>query len=341
MPAWKTSGWCHRDGEILASPGRYNRAQKHNIAVLGARMDSVEADQTEAFLAVLETGSFSAAGRRLGRDGSVVSRRVAALETRLGIRLLERSTRRVAATEAGSRFRDRIREAMEMVRLAENEARSMSSSPEGLLRLSLPVAFGRLWIAPRLPEFLARYPGIRIEADYSDRYVDLIAEGFDVGIRIGDMKDSRLVGRRLAMTRRLLCAAPSYLSASSPLRDADDLARHECVSFTKLATHPIWHLQRGGKTRAIRVSGRLAMDDAQAVVQAALGGVGVIMAADWLVGHELAERRLVPVLTDWEVRGEAGVNVVRASVKHEPAKTRAVVEWLVQIFSKPPWIGRG
>jgi DNA-binding transcriptional LysR family regulator len=301
-------------------------------------MDSIEADQTQAFLAVLETGSFSAAGRRLGRDGSVVSRRVAALETRLGIRLLERSTRRVAATEAGSRFRDRIREAMEMVRQAEDEARAMSSSPAGLLRLSLPVAFGRLWIAPRLPEFLHRYPGIRIEASYADRYVDLIAEEFDVGVRLGEMKDSRLVGRHLATTRRLLCAAPSYLAVSPPLRDADDLPQHECISFTRLATHPVWHLHRNGKGRSIRVDGRLAMDDAQAVVQAALAGVGVIMATDWLVGRELAEGRLVQVLTDWEVGGEAGVSVVRASVKHEPAKTRALVEWLAQIFAKPQWI---
>jgi DNA-binding transcriptional LysR family regulator len=301
-------------------------------------MDSIEADQTEAFVAVLETGSFSAAGRRLGRDGSVVSRRVAALEKRLGIRLLERSTRRVAATEAGARFRDRIRAAMDIVRDAEDEARAMSSSPTGLLRLSLPVAFGRLWVAPRLPEFLAKYPGIRVEASYSDRYVDLIAEAFDVGIRIGEMKDSRLVGRRLAMTRRLICAAPSYFDAHAALTEADDLARHECISFTRLATHPVWYLSRHGRKRAVKVSGRLEMDDAQGIVQAALAGMGIIMASDWLVGRELAAGRLMPALTDWEVEGETGVSVIRASVKHEPAKTRAFVEWIAGIFAQPPWL---
>ncbi|WP_144157368.1 LysR family transcriptional regulator [Paraburkholderia sp. BCC1885] len=300
-------------------------------------MGSIEADQNEALLAVLETGSFSAAGRRLGRDGSVVSRRVAALEARLGIRLLERSTRRVAATEAGARFRDRIREAMDMVRRAEDEVRAMSSSPTGLLRLSLPVEFGRLWIAPRLPEFLARHPGVRIDASYSDRYVDLIAEEFDVGVRIGELKDSRLVARRLAITRRLICAAPAYLDARPSLNEADDLSQHECISFTRLATHPVWHLHRDGKNRAISVGGRLQMDDARAVVQAALAGMGVIMATDWLVGRELAEGRLVQVLTDWEVRGETGVSVIRASVKHEPAKTRAFVEWVAELFAVPPW----
>lgn len=325
------------EGQMLAGRRPYNSPRKHNIAASGARMNSIEADQAEAFLAVLETGSFSAAGRRLGRDGSVVSRRVAALETRLGIRLLERSTRRVAATEAGARFRERLRSAMDMVRHAEDEARAMSSSPTGLLRLSLPVAFGRLWIAPRLPEFLARYPGIRVEVCYADRYVDLIAEEFDAGVRIGEMKDSRLIARHLTMTRRLICAAPAYLDARPALTEAEDLARHECISFTRLVTHPIWHLQRDGRSRAIKVGGRLEMDDAQAVVQAAIAGHGLIMAADWLVQRELADGRLVQVLPDWEVKGETGVSVVRASVKHEAAKTRAFVEWIAKLFAVAPW----
>jgi DNA-binding transcriptional LysR family regulator len=300
-------------------------------------MNSIEADQTEAFLAVIESGSFSAAGRKIGRDGSVVSRRVAALEARLGIRLLERSTRRVAPTEAGVRFRDRVREAMEMMRAAEDEARAMAASPTGLLRVSLPLAFGRMWIAPRLPEFLARYPALRIEANYTDRYVDLVADGFDAVVRLGEMKDSRLIGRRIAMTRRLICAAPSYLDRRLALKEADDLLRHDCVCFTRLATHPVWHLQRNGKSRAVRITGRLETDDAEAVVQAALAGMGIIMATDWLVARELADGRLVPVLTDWTVSGEAGVNVVRASVQHEPAKTRAFVDWVARVFATPPW----
>jgi DNA-binding transcriptional LysR family regulator len=300
-------------------------------------MDSVEADQTAAFLAVVEFGSFSAAGRKLGRDGSVVSRRVAALEARLGIRLLERSTRRVAPTEAGVRFRDRMRDAMEMVRAAEDEARAMAASPTGLLRLTLPVTFGRMWIASRLPEFLARYPAVRVEALYADRYTDLIAEGFDAGIRLGEMKDSRLIGRRLAMTRRLLCAAPSYLDRRPALREPDDLLRHDCVGFTRLATYPVWHLSRDGKNRTVRITGRLETDDAEAGVQAALAGTGIFMAADWQVARELADGRLVPVLTDWGVSGESGVSVARPSIQHEPAKTRAFVEWIVGVFANRPW----
>jgi DNA-binding transcriptional LysR family regulator len=213
----------------------------------------------------------------------------------------------------------------------------MAASPTGLLRLTLPVTFGRMWIASRLPEFLARYPAVRVEALYADRYTDLIAEGFDAGIRLGEMKDSRLIGRRLTMTRRLLCAAPSYLDRRPALREPDDLLRHDCVGFTRLATYPVWHLNRDGKTRTVRITGRLETDDAEAGVQAALAGTGVFMAADWQVARELADGRLVPVLTDWAVSGESGVSVVRPSIQHEPAKTRAFVEWIVGVFANRPW----
>ena len=300
-------------------------------------MDSSEADQAAAFLAVLETGSFSAAGRKLGRDGSVISRRIATLEARLGIRLLERSTRRVSPTEAGAKFRDRIREAMEMVRTAEDEARAMASSPSGLLRLSLPTTFGRLWIAPRLPEFMAQYPALRIEASYADRYTDLIADGFDVAVRIGEMKDSRLVSKRLAPTHRLICAAPGYFETHPALRDADDLRQHNCLGFTPMSTHPVWHLQRAGKQRAVRVSGNLESDDVTTLVHAAVSGVGVMMATNWLVARELANGQLVQLLPEWTAKGESGVNVVRASVRHAPAKTRVCVDWLSEIFAAPPW----
>lgn len=316
---------------------RYNSSGKQDSLAWSALMDAVEAGQIEAFLAVVQTGSFSAAGRKISRDGSVVSRRVAALEARLGIRLLERSTRRVTPTEAGDRFCGRIREATDIVRAAENEARNMADSPTGLLRLSLPLAFGRMWVAPRLPEFLARYPSLRVEASYTDRYVDVIAEGFDAVVRLGGMTDSRLVARRIAPTSLLLCAAPSYLERRTPLKEADDLLRHDCVCFTRIATHPVWYLQRNGKTRAVRIAGRLEADDAETVVQAALAGTGVIMATDWIVARELALGRLVPVLPDWTVRGETGVSVVRASVRHESAKTRAFVEWIATIFAIPPW----
>jgi DNA-binding transcriptional LysR family regulator len=165
----------------------------------------------------------------------------------------------------------------------------------------------------------------------------VIAEGFDAVVRLGGMSDSRLVARRIASTRLLLCAAPSYLDRRTPLKQADDLLRHDCVCFTRVTTHPVWHLQRNGKSRAVRVTGRLEADDAETVVQAALAGTGITLATDWIVARELAQGTLVPVLPDWTVRGETGVSVVRASVRHESAKTRAFVEWIAAVFATSPW----
>lgn len=300
-------------------------------------MDSAQADQTNAFLAVLETGSFTAAGRKLGRDGSVISRRVAALETRLGIRLLERSTRRVSATEAGTRFRARIGEAHAILRAAEDEARSMAQTPTGLLRISLPAGFGRRWIAPRLPEFLARYPTLEVECSLTDRYVDLIAERYDVGLRIGRLDDNRLLAKPLLTMQRLLCASPGWVRRHGRIAHPRDLAHKPCIGFTPLSTWPIWHLHRRGEHHALRVNAQLATDDVDTVIHAAINGAGVMLGADWVVGRELREGKLVRVLPGWTISEHEKLSVVRASRRNEPAKTRAFVDWLSGLFQQPPW----
>ncbi|MGF6575110.1 DNA-binding transcriptional LysR family regulator [Paraburkholderia sp. GAS333] len=300
-------------------------------------MNSGEADEIGALLAVLETGSFTAAGRKLGRDSSVISRRLKALETRLGTRLVERSTRRLSPTDAGMRLRDRVQEAMQLIRSGEDEARSLSASPIGLLRVSLPAGFGRRWIAPRLPAFLARYPTLEVEAVFTDRFVDLIAERFDAGVRIGRLQDNRLVARRVLTMRRLLCASPGYLKAHPPIRHPRDLAQHACIGFTPMASHPVWHLSRQGQRHAVRTRPRLATDDIDAVMHAALAGTGVAYCADWIVANELREQRLVEVLPTWDVVGDEAMHVIRASAQHTPAKVRAFIDWTVEEFERAPW----
>jgi DNA-binding transcriptional LysR family regulator len=292
----------------------------------------------QAFLAVVGTGSFTAGARLLGRDPSVVSRHVAALETSLGIRLLERSTRRVATTEAGALYYDRVSQAMQLIGAAEKEARTMAAAPAGLLRLALPTAFGRRWIAPLLPAFLDLYPSVQIVSSYADRYVDIIAEQFDVAVRIGDMTDSRLFRRQLAPTRRVLCAAPAYLRGVAPLRLLEDLRRVDCLMFTPMSTHPVWHFEKSRQTRSVQVAGRMASDDIDSLIHAALAGCGVLMAADWLVGDELADGRLIEVLPEWRPVGESGVYLLRASTEHASAKVRAFSEWLSGRFVAPPWL---
>ncbi|MDQ1093110.1 DNA-binding transcriptional LysR family regulator [Xanthomonas sacchari] len=300
-------------------------------------MNSVEADEIGALLAVLETGSFTAAGRRLGRDSSVISRRLKKLETRLGTRLVERSTRRLSPTDAGARLRERVQEAMQLIRSGEEEARQLSAAPIGLLRITLPAGFGRRWIAPKLPEFLACYPALEVEADFTDRFVDLIAERFDVGVRIGRLDDNRLVARQVASMRRLLCASPAYLQSHPPIRHPRDLLAHACIGFTPMASHPVWHLCRQGKRQAVRIRSRFATNDIDATMHAALQGAGVAYCADWVVANALREERLVEVLPSWEVQGEETMYVVRASAQHTPAKVRAFTDWMVRTFEHPSW----
>lgn len=294
-------------------------------------------DEVVAFLAVLDAGGFAGASRRLGRDASVLSRRVAALERRLGARLIERTTRSAVPTEAGARFAERMRAALAAMAEAEQEAAEAAALPSGRLRLALPGTFGRMWIAPMLPDFLALHPAVSVEASYSERYVDLVAEGYDIALRIGDLPDSRLAARKLADNRRLVCAAPAYLARrGAPARPAD-LAGHDCLMFTRLVSHPEWRFRRDGRVEGVRVSGPLAADDSHTLVWAGVAGRGLIICSEWLVGPELADGRLVEVLGDWSVDGEGAIHLVRPSARFTAGKVRAFTAWLAGRLAPPPW----
>jgi len=210
-----------------------------------------------AFAAVAEQGSFTKAAVRLGRDATVLSRRVQALERRLGVRLLERTTRRVTPTEAGATCLTRTRSILAALEEAEEEAIAHAGgAPRGTLRLALPGSFGRMWVAPFLPEFLAAHPQVRIEAEFSNRFVDLVGEGFDAAVRLGALSDSGLVAHKIAVRRRLLCAAPAYLERNGVPKRPEDLATHACLGFTGFASYPDWRLTNDkGKRMTIRVSG--------------------------------------------------------------------------------------
>ncbi|SMH61557.1 LysR family transcriptional regulator [Azospirillum agricola] len=294
-------------------------------------------DEVSAFLAVVDTGGFAPAARVLGRDASVVSRRVSALERRLGVRLLERTTRRVTPTEAGRRFADRARVALTLLADAEREAADAGAAPRGTLRLSLPEAFGRLWVAPLLPGFLTAFPHVRIEAFYSDRFVDLVGEGVDLAIRIGRLRDSSLVARKLGVERRLVCAAPSYLAARGTPRTPTDLAAHDGLLFALFDSPSDWHFGRGGERVQVRVSGPLLTDNAESLVHAVVAGTGVMLCSEWLVGRELTSGQLVRLLPDWAVGGEAAIHLVRPSGRFTAGKTRAFADWITARLSPPPW----
>lgn len=293
--------------------------------------------QREAFLAVVRAGSFSAGARALGRDVSVISRRIAALEKRLGIRLIERTTRRIRPTEEGRRYRQKIELADELLREAEEEARSLAARPAGTIRLTVPASFGRRWVAQALPGFLKAYPDIRIVLHCSDRYVDLLGDNFDMAIRIGVLTDNRLIARKLADTSRILCVAPSYLDHHPALTHPQDLRKHDCLGFTPMHSWPEWRLEKEGQQIAVPVQTRYESDEMDALILAAQSGMGVALAANWLVQKELAEGTLVSVLADWQAIGEDGVWLMKPSSQLQSAKISALTEWLVEWFAVPRW----
>lgn len=293
-----------------------------------------------AFAAIAEARSFTRAAARIGRDATILSRRLASLEERLGVRLLHRTTRSVSLTEAGSEFLIRVRAILAAVDEAEAVASAHAGGgPRGVLRLALPGSFGRMWIGPLLPQFLAEFPDVRIEAEFSNRFVDLVAENFDVAVRLGALEDSRLVARKVATRRRLLCAAPSYLARRGTPTEPEALLEHSCLGFSGFQTFPAWEMtDSSGRRVSIEVSGPLVTDDAEVLVEAAVQGVGLMMSTDWLVGRELADGRLVPVLEDWTLADEGAVYVVMPSAKGQAAKTRAFADWIGKRFAPvPPW----
>lgn len=279
-----------------------------------------------AFVAVADSGSFTEAAKRLGRDASVVSRRVTQLEEELGVSLFSRTTRRVVLTEVGARYHRRVQGLLEELSSASREASDIAASPQGLLRVSVPVTFGRQWIAPLLPRFIASHPHIRLDVRFSDRFVDVVAEGFDVAIRVGRLRDSSLTARKIASYRNLLVAAPAYLQAHGKPRTPEDLKKHTCIGFTGYAGWPDWSLSKAGKRKTIRPRGPLAADNSEVVLSVAIAGAGITFTSDWLAGPALREGKLREVLPGWGGKGEGGVYAVLPPGRLVPAKTRLFVD---------------
>jgi DNA-binding transcriptional LysR family regulator len=279
-----------------------------------------------AFIAVAETGSFTQAARKLSRDASIISRRVGQLEQQLGVRLLSRTTRRVALTEVGAIYHRRVQALLDELAIASREASDVAASPQGLIRISVPVTFGRQWIAPLLPAFLARHPQIRIDARFSDRLVDVVSEGFDVAIRVGVLRDSSLTSRRIASYRNLLVAAPSYIAIHGKPKIPADLAKHACLGFSGHADWPDWRMMKDGKRTTVRPVGPLIVDNSEVVLMAAIEGAGIAFTPDWLAGPEIRAGKLVEVLPGWGGKAEGGVYAILPPGQLIPTKTRFFVD---------------
>lgn len=296
-------------------------------------MDRLSVLQT--FVAVAETGSFTAAAERLGLSRAMTSRHVQTLEDRLGVRLLQRTTRRVSPTEAGLGYLERARRLLVDFDEAETEVRGERAAPRGTLRVNAPVSFGRTHLARALPGFLLRHPDLAVEITVNDRVVDLIEEGYDVAIRIGRLGDSSLVARRLGTVISHLAASPAYLDRHGVPAGPEDLASHVCLGYAYSASaQSLSH--HDGRQATVRVEGGLYANNGDLLTEVAAGGAGIVIQPDFILGPYLADGRLVPVLPDW-TRPDLGIYAVHHQSRHVAAKVRAFVDHLVESFRESPW----
>ena len=255
----------------------------------------------ETFVRVVETGSFSAAARALNVGQPAVSKAVAQLEERLGVRLLIRTTRRLSPTEAGQSFYDRAKRAIEEADEADLTARGAGASLTGRLRVSAPVTFARLHVVPRLPKFLAAHPGLTMDVILDDRVIDLVEEGVDIGLRMGVLPDSSLTVRKLASAPRHVVGTAAYFARSGVPETPAELAAHAAVIYVQETGGGSWSFRRGATELSVSMSGRLRVTAAEGVRAGVLASLGVAIASAWMFTPELASGEVRAVLTDWSL----------------------------------------
>ncbi|MCI2807374.1 LysR family transcriptional regulator [Eoetvoesiella caeni] len=290
--------------------------------------------QLESFIAAATLGSLSAAARIEGVAPAMMGRRISALESRLGIKLLVRSTRRLSLTAEGEAL---LEEAQRILRdLAEVETRISqgSAQPSGHLRISAPAGFGRRHVAPLLPRFLAAHPHVSVTLDLSDRLVDLIEERYDCAIRIGDLDDSQIIGVRLADNRRVIVASPAYLAQFGRPNSPQDLALHNCLSFGPQGNQSKgWLLKQDEQLRAVRVKGSLSCSDGSVLHDWTLAGCGLAWRSLWEVREDLEVGRLVTVLDEYAAPPN-GIFAMLTERKHLPLRVRAFLDLLKTTYAQ-------
>ncbi|MFG1269236.1 LysR substrate-binding domain-containing protein [Xanthobacter sp. DSM 14520] len=292
-------------------------------------MDRLQAMQV--FVTVVEAGSLSAAARQIGVGQPAISKTIAQLEERLQVRLLVRSTHSLAPTDAGVRFYERARAAIREADEAELEARGAGAGLSGRLRVSAATTFARLLIVPRLPEFLARHPDIEIDVLLDDRVIDLVSEGIDLALRMGELTDSAAIARRIASSRRSVIATPAYLSrAGTPLVPAD-LATHEAIVYNQLGAS--WTFRRNGTEASVAVRGRVRLSAAEGIRAAVLADIGLTVNSDWMFAPEIESGAVRRVLEDWELP-PVDLWAVFPTGRLASAKARAFADYVESILAQ-------
>ncbi len=291
----------------------------------------------ESFVKVAELKSFSAAAARLNTSKSVVSRNVSALEAQLGLRLFHRTTRALTLTEAGSGYLDRVSQILLDLQAADEAVSHLQVAPRGRLKISAPMSFGFLHLAPALADFLAQYPELEIDLAMSDRFVDLVEEGFDLAVRIGALSDSRLIAKRIAPIRKVICASPRYLETHGVPKTPQDLRNHQCLCNSNLPTGNEWRfIMADGKSVTVSVKGRVALNNGDALRVAALNDLGFIDMPTFIVGEDLRAGTLVSVLDDYAPQTLA-LHAVYSHARNLSPKVRAFIDFLSSRFGPHPY----
>jgi len=286
----------------------------------------------EMFVRIVEAGSFSAAARDMNMGQPAVSKTIAGLEERLGVRLLIRSTRRLSPTEAGLAFYERALHAIAEANEAEAAARGAGAGLEGRLRIWAPVTFARLHIVPRVGEFLDAHPKLRLELVMDDRSVDLLAENIDAGLRLGVLTDSALTARKLAQADRLVVASPAYLAQRGVPTSPGDLLEHDAIIYGQSAGGQEWLFRRQDAETSVRLQARLTLSAAEGVREAVLSGQGFAVSSRWMFAPELESGEVVPVLQEWSLP-PMDLWVIYPSGRLTTAKARAFVKWFEPIIN--------
>jgi DNA-binding transcriptional LysR family regulator len=294
-------------------------------------------DSMAVFAKVVASRSFSGAARELQLSQAVVSKHVRSLEDWLGARLLNRTTRRLSVTEIGAFVYERGGRIVEEIEKIQREAGALQTSPRGLLRVAAPVSFGVTYLGPALADYLERYPEVSLDLTVSDAFVDLVAGGFDMAIRIGQLEDSSLMARRLAPIRFVLCAAPSYLKRHGTPERPEDLARHECVYYSYRTPPGEWRLTGPSGEISVRIAGRLKANNGNVLRGAILAGRGIGLAPTFVVGDDLAAGLLRPLLPDYPpVPTE--MSAIYPPGRHLSIMVRSLIDFLAARFgAEPEW----
>jgi len=291
----------------------------------------------QVFASVAVLGSLSSAARALGMSQTMATKHVAALEARLGVKLLHRTTRRLTLTEAGRAYLDAVERILGEVNDADAEAAAGAVEVRGTLRLNVPVSFGVREIAPLIPRFLRTHPGMTVDLGLNDRRVDLIEEGWDIAVRIGNMKDSSLIARKLAPCRTIVCASPAYLEEKGTPQTVGELTVHNCLGYTLSRSVGVGRWQFGDEKKiSVPVSGSLNANNGDALVAAAIAGQGIVCQPTFLVAREIAAGLLVPIRLDHNPAPLDGIFAVYPPDRRPPPKVRSFIDFLAESFGPVP-----